>query len=58
MLTTTDLAHETGRPIRTIRAAIERLGYRKTGRDYLLTDEQARAVVAEMRDGPGRPRKE
>jgi len=56
MYTTTDLAHAMKRPVRTIRAAIKRLGYQKIGRDYILTAAQWGDVIAEMHDGPGHPR--
>ena len=57
MYTTHDIATWSGRPTRTVLAAIQRLGYAKIGRDYYLTKAQWHAVIAEMRDGPGRPRK-
>lgn len=56
MITIPALSIETGHPQSTIRAAIYRLGLRKDGRDYHLTDEQAKAVLAEIKPGPGRPR--
>lgn len=56
MYTTHDIAKAMGRPIRTVLAAILRLGYAKTGRDYYLTDQQREAIREEMHDGPGRPR--
>lgn len=58
MHTTTDITKATGRQVGTVLAAIHRLGYTRTGRDYVLTAEQCDAVIAEMHDGPGRPRKD
>lgn len=56
MITIPALSIETGHPQTTIRAAIYRLGIRREGRDYHLTEEQAAAVIAEIKPGPGRPR--
>ena len=55
MTTTIELAVELKRPVRTIRAACQRLGIKKLGRDYLLTDRQVQAIIVEMHDAPGRP---
>jgi hypothetical protein len=57
MTTIPALAARSGRNPRTIRKAITRLGIPKTGRDYLLSEEQAEMVLAEIKSGPGRPKK-
>ena len=43
---------------RTVQLWCDRLGYSKTGRDYILTDEQLDAIrVRATGCSPGRPRK-
>ena len=45
MTTSTEIARSTGIPRRTIQWRCARLGIVRQGRDYHLTEEQAREVV-------------
>lgn len=42
---------------RTVRRWCAELGFKKLGRDWLLTADQVEQVRAHAQDGPGRPRK-
>ena len=57
VMTTHDLAHETGNGHSTITRWCRELGYTKIGRDWHLTPEQAERVIAAMYKSRGRPRK-
>ncbi len=57
MTTVPALSRERGIPQRTIRKALKRLKILKEGRDYHLADAQVADVLAEIKGGPGRPRK-
>lgn len=55
MTTTISLANDLGKHKRTVQAWCVRLGFAKTGRDYLLDDEQVALIKMNVHDGPGRP---
>ena len=55
LLTTRQLAEETGNAERTVRLWCQRLKFERTGRDYVLTEEQAQRIRELIRSTPGRP---
>ena len=58
MTTTIDLANELGKHKRTVQAWCKRLCIAKTGRDYILDDEQVLLIKSNVQARPGRPRKD
>ena len=55
MITVSGMVDRYGKSRKTILAAISRLKIGKDGRDYLLTQEQEDAVIAEMHGSAGHP---
>jgi len=56
VITTTEAAQQLGLARRTVQKWCAVLGYRKQGRDYLLTEEELVQIRALAQRQPGRPR--
>ncbi len=57
LYTTRQAAGILGNHIRTVQGWCELFGYRKTGRDWILTEDQLDRIRSRIRSAPGRPRK-
>jgi len=53
--TIADISKEINRHRSSISRVARKMGLKKTGRDYVLTEKQAAEVIATLRDRPGNP---
>jgi hypothetical protein len=53
--TIADIATEIKRHRSSISRVARKMGLKKTGRDYVLTEREAAEVIATLRDRPGNP---
>jgi len=54
-MTTKEIANQTGNSMRTVQKWCVIFGFKKTGRDYLLTEKQILLIKRKMQSNPGRP---
>lgn len=57
MKTAIEVAEQLGAALRTIQRWCKVLGFKKTGRDYVLTDTQISKIENRLQAKPGRPGK-